>query len=379
MNIGSAALPAAIHHAKIADLQSVLERGRRALQLLPEPLYGAVSSRLKGEFSAASARLQSLNESDSAESGTWEDLVAVSIAVAELGEECLELAQGALARTRGVDEEACAAADRLLIEINSLLPLPAWRSFCIPGAGDGYSHRTKVIRLGVGTGIGPDAVWSLHVVVHELGHQVAGLITRQAGTRVLHDVNEVLRMAGAVRASLGKHVAESFADCFAAWTLGPAYGLATAWRGFGPGPADDPRATDTHPAPADRIAEIVATLRDLDDGDAAADKVIEVWDHGAVPEARRPEGHQFPEDLRRFGGDLRHILRDRLGSGRFSGLGRAFGIAALLVDRSPLPRPGASAHQRHSIIDVLNGAWWARAHHPTETGRISTRAWSLIA
>jgi hypothetical protein len=378
MSTKSAAMASAVHLAKITDLQSVLERGRAALQLLPGSLYSAVSARLEYEFLAASERLQLLRDLDPAESQTWEKMVAASIAVAELGEECLELAQGALARTRGIDEDACAAADRLLIEITKSLPLPAWDSFCVPGEGDGYSHRTKVIRLGVGTGIGSEAVWSLHVVVHELGHQVAGLITREAGTRTLHDVNEVLRKAGATSPMLGNQVAELFADCFAAWTLGPAYGLATAWRGFGPGPADDPHSTDTHPAPADRIAEIVATVRDLDDADALADKIVEVWDHGATPQARRPEGHEPGEDLSRFGGDLRRILRDRLRGSRFAGRDRALGVAALLVDRSPLPR-GDPRGAGHSITDVLNGAWWARAHHLADSTRISARAWSLIA
>lgn len=178
---------------------------------------------------------------------------------------------------------------------------------------------------------------------------------------------------------LGKHVAECFADCFATWTLGPAYGLAIAWRGFGPGAADDLEPTDTHPAPADRIVEVVATLRCLDQGDRMADMVIEIARAGPLAESLRAREDLPSEDLGRFSDRLRRILVARLRAGRFSSLNRVQGLAQLLVGPSPITASRSNSYPDFSIVEVLNGAWWARFHHPAESTRISTRAWALVS
>jgi len=355
-------LAATLRRERVDVLYAVLDRGARAVEQLPEPTWSALRVRLFAELDGVRRRVSALHNGPSQGS---DQLFAVGLRVRELTEECLELSGGVRSRADPDEAQGCLLADRLVASLVDRLPLPRWGSLTVPGPADSYHRRTRVLRVGLSLRLGADALWALPAVAHELGHQASPLVGREAGTQVLHEVQELLRRAGPQHA---RHLSELFADCFAAWMVGPAYGLYAARLGFSPGAADDPAGSESHPAPALRLRQVALTTSLLADTDLATKEIERLAAAGASPD------DDGTGELQAWCDRLRDVLRTSLGGSAYAGWRDALGLAPALVANAAPPRVG----RRPSIVDVLNAAWWARTTHPQHLRRITSRSWHLL-
>jgi hypothetical protein len=194
---------------------------------------------------------------------------------------------------------------------------------------------------------------------------------------VLPEVQVVVQRAGREDRVLGAHVSELFADCFASWVVGPAYGLAVAWLGFGVGATNEDEDSDSHPSPRRRIHQVTLTLRRAGGLDDAATRIEALDDEAAGSSATGAADPQLgdPDPLTAWCDELRDLLAGRLDSGRYQRWPAALGLAPSLVAsgalRAPLGPPP-------TVTDVVNAAWWARVHNPQIAERISARARVLL-
>ncbi len=190
----------------------------------------------------------------------WKELEEIAERLDGVAAELLPVAQGTLARAAGLDGGLCAMAEQL---VDTLAPLT--------GAGDRVvllaptaqaSTRTWV----VGLPLREVSVWSLAIVAHELGHVAVSRLEDQYGRRLGEEL-----ISGSWRARPGlpsqatalpgplprSRAGELFADVFAAFCVGPAYGGALL-TGSVPGGAWTPHLD--HPAWGARMRAVLRML-----------------------------------------------------------------------------------------------------------------------
>lgn len=177
------------HDSRIADLRAVLSQAEAALPILPPTLVPLVAPRLLTRLHGLRSTVSALADADPCTAETRNQLLAVAAPIDELAGEIIDLAAGGLLRVHGPYGGTCRVADRFIAEVLNVVPTAGWRTFCVPGSADRTSRLDRVIRLGVGTPPGADAVWTLPFVAHELGHLVGPTVVTEAGSTVRHDVN----------------------------------------------------------------------------------------------------------------------------------------------------------------------------------------------
>ncbi len=297
----------------------------------------------RGELEELSERAE---RGDVHPADAWAELRVIGLKVDALVEESLVLVHGAALRTAKLDEGYCALADALVDEMVNRTPIPAWNSFTVLGRFEFYQRASRVIRVRYPA----SSLWDLPVVAHELGHFVGlSLISRQDG-RTLPLVVLAERL-GATADAPWLWLQELFADAFAAYVMGPAYGYASVYLGFDPVAAHI--EDDTHPAPALRLQLILSVLRGLEgDGihEAAAD-IEALWGKLTRDSEADSNGETQPED---WVPALSSTLTEHLPASAYGTWQEVQRLS------SGLRRGQATATSRSTLVDILNAGWLCR-------------------
>ena len=220
-------------------------------------------------------------------------------------------------------------------------------------------------------------VWDLPAVMHEFGHYAALRITN--GSVVPF---KVIRDSGSLGAP--DHIEELFADAFASYVGGPAFGCACAMQRFSPTDAEAVEDTKTHPSHAARIHMIVALLRgrSTEVGDPEWDQVTSLieqcWASNLaaigkpteLPDAWQPKLDL--EVLRR----IRDQVLAQVATARYQSWGSAVALAAQLDPDREMAI--AAVPRGTSLRDILNSGWVARLWWPDDVARIERSVRGLL-
>lgn len=255
------------------------------------------------------------------------------------------------------------AAEGLLEELGRDVGV-SWDGFVLPALRWVLAVGPRVIRLPFPL-VGP---WELPVLAHEFGHVVEGEIRGPSG---LPEVANVVKDG-----DRPAHRSELFADFYAAWTTGPAYGFAALVLNLTPGRTGGA----DHPDDSLRAEWILRTLRRrgeaVGDGewDIAVDGLEQAWLAAAAPAVFDEDddvdpGQDFPEALfDRFHDILRGVPQVA-----YDGWLRALNLGDDLA-AGRIPELVANT----TLRDVLNGAWVARTARPDEESRIRNGTTELL-
>jgi hypothetical protein len=292
----------------------------------------------------------------------WPALIDIGNKAARVAAETLSFVGGVAARSAGLDRGSCDLADRLLAAVGTDL-LEAYQPVTVPASGEYIDVLSDVIRVRY-PGAG---VWDLPVVLHEFGHYVEPRLGRPDSP-----VTAIIRREADQRPFLGSFAGELWGDVFATYVAGPAYAFSCLSR-FAPTTAHDD-AKPTHPSPVKRA---VAVFHALDATQAA-------WERGG-----RASGSLDPlaKSAREWwAGRLEGagVAAEPSAEERSYAVGLAAEFVAVLDASAPAVRyddatvaaavrrsladPAIPRPETVSIVDALNGGWWAR-HAAEAAGR----------
>jgi hypothetical protein len=317
-------------------------------------------------------------EQGTAVSESWKRLHQHREDVDGLVAECLTMVTGSALRSREAESRLCLAADAMLAEVGSGLSLDR-QVWTVPGPEDRTSYRTGMIALRCPA----RGFWSLPVALHELGHVIAQDLETSAPGKPKHNPVTAVLSGG-----VPKQREELFADFFATYAIGPAYGTAMVLTRFTPGqsepgtPFGDPKTlTATHPSPDKRMHLILETLKQMDDSAGLF--------HHPYQEARAALRAQWDAHVQSIGPspdlDEKSIqMLDAL-AGRFWSLVDDGTLQParhrlligddleLYLSGEPVPKP----HSGTTVRDIVGAAWALRCagHEPTD---IEKRALALL-
>ena len=312
--------------------------------------------RLNPILLAEAARLrQQLADQDGDPERTWEQLVGLSEKVERLAGEALQFVGGMGARTSGIDGGACDLADGLIAEVSPQLLTP-YQPITLPSAGEYINVLSEVIRVRYpGQG-----VWDVPIVLHEFGHY---LVARLRITRGGPGPATIIEEQRAEKPYLGYFAEELWADAFATYVGGPAYAASAITR-FDPATASRDRKP-THPAPAKRAMAMFLALERLQAAWIQSRKaagtlkpmieaVRESWHEACAPfcgDGKADDGDSALAPLlaEKYLEILdREVVKTRFGNGK-----KAAQIRRSIVE-------GEARPTGISLVDALNGGWWAR-------------------
>lgn len=195
-------------------------------------------------------------------SDLWDSMRRQRASVDALVSECLTLATGSLLLQRGADGGLCAVADRLLADVTVDLTI-TWQALTVPGLEDRTSYRTGVIALRCPA----RGFWSLPFALHELGHVIAQTLDTSEPGQASHNPVRTIVVEG----NSPRQREELFADFFATFSLGPAYGMALMLTRFDPRQAKPQLVFEggdamsaSHPSADKRMHLILETLSLMD-------------------------------------------------------------------------------------------------------------------
>ncbi len=350
-----------LQHRVVALIRRI-KAGTRSAQAIEPELRGRVGTRLTTALRLREIETRELLgaiETGTAPVDPWTELYRLQLACDELFEETLSLLEGAALRAARLDDGYCGIADALLDEIGELTPV-AWDSFTVLGTEEIYVRSTRVISVRFPS----RSFWDLPVVVHEYGHFAGPAVTVDGGARTVHPLEDQLQRTRRARSDAHwPWLHEVFADAFATYVLGPAYGLACALDRFDPAAARD--GTPTHPPPNLRIAAIVAVL-DRQNPDRRYDHVLHTlrtaWS-GATAEAGTSEPAALTDPYGSWLDDCMtfltgHLAEARYGTGWWSAQELAHGLGGDEYGEAPHLVPGPAAG--HRMRDIVNAGWLAR-------------------
>ena len=302
--------------------------------------------------------LRSLIEKDSPQN-SWEAFQITRQKCEVLIKECLDFAQGALARTAGLDFGLCRIADALLMEIGHRADLN-WNRFTIPAVGEFFHDIAGVIRVR----FPESSIWSLPVACHELGHFAEQELADRDNGQTRRPIKEKLEQAQSTRRVEGPILRELFADLFATYALGPAYACTCILLRFDPSRAYfQGKAVDskTHPSSAKRTYLILKLLKNIDASEFGSPygdivETLEKQWRASVPQELDPKdidmlnywGEVFNLELAKRAG-LRHK------SGRISEM-----ISIFMRDQQVSDIFNRIDAKGLTLSDVLNAAWISR-------------------
>jgi hypothetical protein len=238
---------------------------------------------------------------------------------------------------------------------------------------DSFTDFVQIIRLRF-----PSAdVWDVPVIAHEFGHFAAYRLTAppQDGPARAQKVHEFVRERLAGRpsfehAGLTYRANELFADVFATYALGPAFGLSALLLRFKVAEAyNDSDAK--HPSYAARAVVVLETMERLSQEDQALGRVYE-W--LSVRWQQLLRSALSPTDLigiKDIAADLLDIVREIARNARYGGwltAGDRLQAAFFAPDLAP--------NYAFTSRDLLNAAWLAHTNG-ADLERVSTRALQL--
>lgn len=346
----------------VALAQEALDRFLPGLRRRVEIRLGTAIARRSQDLEELSKAVVAGEEH---EADLWAGLHALQADVDDLIAESLALLNGsALRQPRGpgkpgLDDGYCLLADAVIDELAARTPVGFWSSFTVLGRSEEFSLLTRAISIRY-----PGAsLWDLPVVAHELGHFVGPLLAEEDGQRLQHPLQTLLEDVGD-NAQMRSWLHELFADVFAAYMIGPAYGFTSVYLGFDPLRAGI--SDHTHPRTGVRVHAIASALRTLKGANMgwAADEVEQVW--RALVEAseatpRDVAGDELDDWVPRLLG----LLTTCLPVSGYAGWMEAQRLRARLADQgSGSMVPTGSGM---TLADVLNAAWLARLDAPTSS------------
>jgi hypothetical protein len=308
-------------------------------------------------------------------------------ALAALVSETYDVYAAALARRDGLDDGLCDVADRLLDELCTAIPDAAGLPTVL-GQEDFFGPLSGAVRLRFPT----DSIWGLPLVAHELGHHVTYAHQRSDGAGMVR--RSVLPVADLLESELERtgpsgwsHLGELFADVFATWVAGPAFGSALVELRL---TSRQSEPSFQHPAPGRRVDAVLRTLDALDSrGDRfqpshqkTAERISERWERdgdvglvGAAPsllELLAPTGAISDSDLSAPVDTLVNMLSREFGAAAYARPPLAPQIDAYLLD-------GRTQLSVARVCDVLDAAWRVRLRpgHNVPLGTVARRAEAL--
>ena len=296
---------------------------------------------------------------------------------ADLSKRLMSFVSGSLLRdsVEGSQATASRAFDTALALVDELSTVTniTWDREIIPAEREYTAIDTGLIHM-----VFPRlTVWDLPAVIHEFGHY--------AGPRIMMGQIapfNAMRSSG----SLGKpaHIEELFADAFATFVGGPAFGCMCAYQRFSPSDEEAIEDVDSHPSHAARVHLILAVLRSRSEevGDPEWDEVVNgierTWNVNLqavgkptdVPATWQPKLDS--DVLRRF----RDQVLDRISHARYQSWGRAVALAGRLdPDRQS---PDVAMSPGTSLRDILNAGWVARLWWPDQVVQIEQSVSRLL-
>ncbi|MFD9030621.1 hypothetical protein ACFVZW_05575 [Streptomyces sp. NPDC059567] len=357
----SSDLSGGLLHARVESLIGRIGAGRTSVQSIGPELRGRVATRLTTAFhlrGVEAAKLLAEIEDGGAPETMWTELYRLQLELDELFEETLSLVEGAALRAASLDDGYCQLADALLDEIGGKTPV-AWDSFTVLGTEEIFARSTRVIRVR----FPGRSFWDLPVVAHEYGHFAGPAVTVDGGVRTVHPLEDLLD--GALEGSSGATwpwLHELFADAFASFVLGPAYGLACAFDRFDPAVARN--GTETHPAPNIRMAAIGAALDRLNRDhryDYALHTMRTAWNSGTADAGTGGE-EGLTEPFGSWLDACMNFMSGHLPEAGYGGWWTAQELAHHFgEDEQEGPEHhGSGPEGAYRICDIVNAGWLAR-------------------
>jgi hypothetical protein len=349
---------------RVRRLQRDLEAVGQAIDAIPEGLRtrlaGALGNEIAKKLQAIEAGLSvPLRDHVIHPADAWARVHAREIEVSTLLEEAHALVAGAALRNPplglrprhapAADQkawDACRIADALLDELASRATDARWPSFTVPGVTESFVYSSRLIQVRFPR----PTIWDLPATAHELGHYAARTMSEFSGGRIRNLADDLHVELDAADEASWPWLEELFADAFAAWVIGPAYGLTCITLGFDPLLASIGSAS--HPPSSARVRAITMALNATKDdrvrwmaNEAANlwDRLVEVCEAEQEPEDDLVVPDSWPEKIVQ-------LLTDHLPYGRYSTFNEAERLS------SDLGAPGAGTR----LADAANAAWLAR-------------------
>jgi hypothetical protein len=345
----------------LAHLESFVEGIALALERLnPELLQSSLLKRIQARFeidlNRSVRRLSSLRDSvkqlpdDASLEGAWANLEGIRRTTEPVLAECLAFIEGALTRAQGIDGGLCRLTDSMLYELSGRTDI-GWNRFTLLAGGEFVTGISDIVRIHF-----PDVtIWSLPIAAHEFGHYVAANLKDPT-------LKSMIDRESRSSPQYGRHLNEFFSDLFAAYTMGPCFGLACLLARFSPASAS--QESPTHPTLAHRMWWIVEALRTIEKLRAGpplyqyiTDQLEQSWRASVGAAGGTAEiGDQDARRLRRWLAEVLEAVDANLSGALYRGWLRAQELA------EPLRRkqmPSLTPNDR--IPDVLNAAWLCRS------------------
>ncbi|HVN54169.1 MAG TPA: hypothetical protein VMT46_07545 [Anaerolineaceae bacterium] len=242
-----------------------------------------------------------------------------------------------------------------------------WSARTVLGRDPFLETSTDVVRTRF-----PDwSVWNLPLMAHEFGHQAALASP------------EFLRYKGLETQSLApddrrrQHLDELFADIFACYTFGPAFGLDAILLHFNPREAF--LARGSHPTDNERVKVILAVYRRMNDQargetviyDQVLDDLKAIWNNAVEECQEAPAAVDAARisDVERWTRGLLHIIDAsfRLGA-RYKPANGELAVAlaeklnppTIALTQAEILDQAAEIGIPIRLLDILNGLWLAR-------------------
>jgi len=351
---------------RVRRLQRDLEALGEAIDAMAQALRARLAGALRNEIARKLEAIEDglrvpLRDHAIHPADAWARVHTKEIEVAALLEESLALVAGAAMRnsllaphpSRAPEEgkggspwDAYSVADALLDELAARATAARWPSFTVPGVAESFLYSSRLIQVRFPR----PTVWDLSGTAHELGHHAARTMTEFSGGRMRNLADDLHAELDAADEASWPWLEELFADAFAAWVLGPAYGLTCVTLAFDPLEAGI--GTASHPPGSARVRAITVTLDALNDDRVRwlANEVAELWDR-LVDVCEAEQAHDddrvvpapWPEKIAQ-------LLANHLPYGRYSTFTEAERLS------SDLGAPGTDT----TLADAINAAWLAR-------------------
>ena len=357
---GVGGMPSAVE-ARAAELRRRLERLERALDPVEaddRETYDRLQAIVAYEVARVRQQIDQIDALAMADPpGAWAKVAELDDRTRRLAGEVLAFSGGVGARRAGLDDGLCAAADQLLDEVADQI-LVSTRGVTLPAPGEYLDLLSGVIRVRYPAG----GVWDLPMALHELGHHVAPLLgaNRPEGP----PVKAIVTRERQTSAPLANFAEELFADTFATYVAGPAYGYSCLLLRLPPSRAHQD-VFPTHPAPVKRAVAVLTTLASLQEAfvrskhasgslQPAIDDLGAAWSQ-LLESAGGPgqPAQEAADYARSLTAELIAVLDGEPVVARFAGLAPSRAVLPA-VQHGVDPPPGAR------MVDALNAGWMVR-------------------
>jgi hypothetical protein len=342
-----------------ALLGSRVELGsRRIEQLLPEktgPSIRAIESRLA---------------KPAPDPTDWEFEKELTTQSDPLFAEYVDLLRGLALRESGIELGICELADRLLEGCDRVAGAP-WKSVAIPSSrGPSELTPAQIIRLGF-----PEwTIWALPLAAYEFGR----LMVSQDDALKL---NLKIKDEASARQMSIATLADSMADAFATYAVGPAYACAAVLMRLNPRPAD-PGGPPVDDARAQMIFSVLKIADEKADSGTTFEplrlRLEQAWAEALAETTAKSGDGKTAEELARvfWTWAETNYVTARYQPSSWTIAERLKDVLAKRLASAPLSADdqAAMAAGAGDIRDTLNAAWPLRLEEPDKTENIAAEA-----